>query len=108
VWERIWERDNLLTVLTRVETNGVAPGIDGMMVDMANPFRTIRGRAERNQHLHARMDRLFSISRYAECVPRIGRMATTTASTTVVETLEETPRPLAQLGGVRCATAFGA
>jgi len=32
VWERMWERQNLLTALTRVETNGGAPGIDARSV----------------------------------------------------------------------------
>lgn len=32
VWERVWERQNLLTALKRVETNGGASGIDGMTV----------------------------------------------------------------------------
>lgn len=32
VWERIWERDNLLSALTRVEQNGGAPGIDARSV----------------------------------------------------------------------------
>ena len=38
VWERIWERQNLLTALTRVETNGGAPGIDGMTVEELRPY----------------------------------------------------------------------
>ena len=38
VWERIWERSNLLTALTRVETNGGAPGIDGMPVEELRPY----------------------------------------------------------------------
>jgi RNA-directed DNA polymerase len=32
LWGQIWERANLLTALKRVETNGGAPGIDGMTV----------------------------------------------------------------------------
>src|SRR3990172_6474104 len=52
------------------------------------------------------MDWLFSTSRYAECVPRIGRMVTATTAATALETLEETPRALAQLGGIRCAAQF--
>lgn len=38
VWERIWERSNLLTALRRVETNGGAPGIDGMTVEELRPY----------------------------------------------------------------------
>ena len=37
-WERIWERSNLLTALTRVETNGGAPGIDGRTVEELRPY----------------------------------------------------------------------
>jgi group II intron reverse transcriptase/maturase len=37
VWERIWERSNLVAALTRVETNGGAPGIDGMTVKELRP-----------------------------------------------------------------------
>ncbi len=32
VWERVWERKNLLAALKRVEVNRGAPGIDGMTV----------------------------------------------------------------------------
>jgi RNA-directed DNA polymerase len=32
LWERVWERQNLLAALKRVERNGGAPGIDGMTV----------------------------------------------------------------------------
>ena len=32
LWEQVWERGNLNTALKRVERNGGAPGIDGMMV----------------------------------------------------------------------------
>ncbi len=38
VWERIWERANLLRALKRVETNGGAPGIDGMTVEELRPY----------------------------------------------------------------------
>jgi RNA-directed DNA polymerase len=38
VWEQIWERSNLLTALRRVETNGGAPGIDGMTVEELRPY----------------------------------------------------------------------
>jgi RNA-directed DNA polymerase len=38
VWERIWERNNLLTALKRVETNKGAPGIDGMRVEELRPY----------------------------------------------------------------------
>jgi group II intron reverse transcriptase/maturase len=33
MWERIFSRDNLMTVLKRVQKNGGAPGVDGMTVD---------------------------------------------------------------------------
>ena len=32
LWEQVWERENLLTALKRVERNAGAPGIDGMTV----------------------------------------------------------------------------
>jgi RNA-directed DNA polymerase len=32
LWEQVWERENLYTALKRVESNGGAPGIDGMTV----------------------------------------------------------------------------
>ncbi len=32
LWEQVWERENLVTALKRVERNGGAPGIDGMTV----------------------------------------------------------------------------
>ncbi len=38
VWERIWARPNLLAALKRVETNGGAPGIDGMTVQELRPY----------------------------------------------------------------------
>ncbi len=38
LWEQIWERPNLLTALKRVETNGGAPGIDGMTVTELRPY----------------------------------------------------------------------
>jgi group II intron reverse transcriptase/maturase len=38
LWERIWERENLLTALKRVERNGGAPGIDGMPVAELRPY----------------------------------------------------------------------
>jgi RNA-directed DNA polymerase len=38
LWEAIWERPNLLTALKRVETNGGAPGIDGMTVQELRPY----------------------------------------------------------------------
>ncbi len=38
VWERIWERANLLAALTCVETSGGAPGIDGMTVEELRPY----------------------------------------------------------------------
>ncbi len=37
VWERIWEKPNLLAALQRVETNGGAPGMDGMTVQELRP-----------------------------------------------------------------------
>ena len=38
LWDRIWEHQNLLTALERVERNGGAPGIDGMTVAELRPY----------------------------------------------------------------------
>jgi len=38
LWEKILERENLLTALKRVERNGGAPGIDGMPVAELRPY----------------------------------------------------------------------
>jgi group II intron reverse transcriptase/maturase len=38
LWERVWERQNLLAALERVERNGGAPGIDGMTVEELRPY----------------------------------------------------------------------
>jgi len=38
LWERVWERENLLAALKRVERNGGAPGIDGMGVEELRPY----------------------------------------------------------------------
>jgi group II intron reverse transcriptase/maturase len=38
VWERVFQRDNLLRALARVERNGGAPGIDGMTVEELRPY----------------------------------------------------------------------
>ena len=38
LWDRIWERQNLLAALKRVERNGGAPGIDGMTVKELRPY----------------------------------------------------------------------
>jgi len=38
LWERVWERGNLLAALERVERNGGAPGIDGMTVEELRPY----------------------------------------------------------------------
>ena len=38
LWDRIWERENLLAALERVERNGGAPGIDGMKVAELRPY----------------------------------------------------------------------
>jgi group II intron reverse transcriptase/maturase len=38
LWERIMERENLLTALKRVEQNGGAPGIDGMRAEELRPY----------------------------------------------------------------------
>ena len=37
LWDRIWERQNLLAAIERVERNGGAPGIDGMTVKELRP-----------------------------------------------------------------------
>ena len=38
LWGRVWERQNLVTALKRVESNGGAPGIDGMTVEEFRPY----------------------------------------------------------------------
>jgi RNA-directed DNA polymerase len=38
LWEAIWERENLLTAMKRVESNKGAPGIDGMTVEALKPY----------------------------------------------------------------------
>jgi retron-type reverse transcriptase len=38
LWGRVWERENLLAALKRVERNGGAPGIDGMQVEELRPY----------------------------------------------------------------------
>lgn len=38
LWEQVWERENLLGALERVERNGGAPGIDGMRVEELGPY----------------------------------------------------------------------
>jgi group II intron reverse transcriptase/maturase len=38
LWERIWERENLLTAMKRVESNRGAAGIDGMTVEELKPY----------------------------------------------------------------------
>jgi group II intron reverse transcriptase/maturase len=38
LWDRIWEGQNLLAALDRVERNGGAPGIDGMTVEEIRPY----------------------------------------------------------------------
>ena len=38
LWERILERQNLLTAMKRVESNGGAPGMDGMTVKELRPY----------------------------------------------------------------------
>lgn len=38
LWERIWERQNLLAALEQVERNGGAAGIDGMPVGELRPY----------------------------------------------------------------------
>jgi RNA-directed DNA polymerase len=38
VWDRVWERQNLFAALARVERNGGAPGIDGMLVEELRPY----------------------------------------------------------------------
>ena len=48
LWEQVWERQNLLRALHRVESNRGAPGVDGMTVEELRPYiiaywREIRG-----------------------------------------------------------------
>jgi len=38
LWEQVWERQNLLSALKRVEQNGGAPGMDGMPVEELRPY----------------------------------------------------------------------
>lgn len=38
LWEWVWERQNLLTAIERVERNGGARGIDGMTVEELRPY----------------------------------------------------------------------
>jgi RNA-directed DNA polymerase len=38
LWSRVWERENLLAALKRVEQNGGAPGMDGMTVEELRPY----------------------------------------------------------------------
>jgi group II intron reverse transcriptase/maturase len=38
VWEQVFERENLFAALKRVESNGGAPGIDGMTVQELRPW----------------------------------------------------------------------
>ncbi|MGB6378670.1 MAG: group II intron reverse transcriptase/maturase [Syntrophobacteria bacterium] len=38
MWEWVWERQNLLTAIERVERNGGARGIDGMTVEELRPY----------------------------------------------------------------------
>ena len=38
LWEQVFERENLLMALKRVERNGGAPGIDGMPVEELRPY----------------------------------------------------------------------
>jgi group II intron reverse transcriptase/maturase len=38
LWERIWENQNVVRALERVERNGGAPGIDGMTVKELRPY----------------------------------------------------------------------
>jgi RNA-directed DNA polymerase len=37
LWEQVWERQNLLRALHRVESNRGAPGVDGMIVEEMRP-----------------------------------------------------------------------
>lgn len=38
LWEQVWDRQNLLTAMKRVERNAGAPGIDGMTVKDLRPY----------------------------------------------------------------------
>jgi len=38
LWAGIWERQNLLTAMKRVERNGGAAGIDGMTTEELRPY----------------------------------------------------------------------
>lgn len=41
LWEQIFQRENLLQALKRVETNGGAPGVDGMTTDDLRPYLSV-------------------------------------------------------------------
>jgi RNA-directed DNA polymerase len=38
LWEQVWERQNLVAALRRVESNRGAPGVDGMTVEELRPY----------------------------------------------------------------------
>jgi RNA-directed DNA polymerase len=55
VWERIFSRENLMTALKRVQSNGGAPGVDGMKVEelashLKAHWRSIREKLEAGRY----------------------------------------------------------
>jgi RNA-directed DNA polymerase len=38
LWEQVWERQNLVAALRRIESNRGAPGVDGMTVEELRPY----------------------------------------------------------------------
>ncbi len=66
VWERIWEKPNLLAALQRVETNGGAPGMDGMTVQELRPHLSMMaqpsGCAKRTVAGHSEASRCGNLS----------------------------------------------
>jgi RNA-directed DNA polymerase len=47
LWEQVWERQNLLRALQRVESNRGTPGVDGMTVEELRPYIVAHWREDR-------------------------------------------------------------
>lgn len=47
LWEQVWERQNLVQALRRVESNRGAPGVDGMTVEELRPYIMVHWREVR-------------------------------------------------------------
>jgi len=78
IWERVFQRDNLLRALARVERNGGAPGIDGMTHlrqfhgDFARIFKGLWA-LEGTNGTTSRMNPVAGRARAAEA-PRLGTL----------------------------------